>query len=405
MRNLWFARQMCEALRGKLAGKVTPAMLDLVALERSEIAHAGPQPSSIAAAKYTGMRLSELTKLYLDRHHEQWRPNTRSTNRDRCELLVELAQDPALADIDRPLIWRVVDQLKLMPAGRQIVRAKYSEKATFHELISLAQEHSLPRLTPTALKKVIGGFSGLFAWAVYEKYLTENPASKLAGDAFKSTGGREARARDAREAFTSEELSRIFAAEWFQSGTGTRTKKGRFFEFRPYYYWLPLLGIFTGARINELSQLYLADIRSTEEGVAFLDFNLVAPGKMDIDEADEASNPVDKSLKSTNSERQVPIHSRLLELGFLDYVDALHKAEHQRLLPELKHDAVKGYGKAAGRWFNERYLGQKVKMVRNGKKTFHSLRHQGALKTLATAALIPSWLSLMTSWGRQDFCV
>jgi hypothetical protein len=38
-------------------------------------------------------------------------------------------------------------------------------------------------------------------------------------------------------------------------------------------------------------------------------------------------------------------------------------------------DGLKGYSKAAGSWFNERFLGRKLKIKRDGKKTFHSLRH------------------------------
>jgi len=46
-----------------------------------------------------------------------------------------------------------------------------------------------------------------------------------------------------------------------------------------------------------------------------------------------------------------------------------------RLFPELKRDDVKGYGKPAGSWFNERFLGRQLGIERNGRKTFHSLRH------------------------------
>lgn len=36
---------------------------------------------------------------------------------------------------------------------------------------------------------------------------------------------------------------------------------------------------------------------------------------------------------------------------------------------------MKGYGKAAGRWFNEHFLGKQLKFERNGMKTYHSFRH------------------------------
>jgi len=84
---------------------------------------------------------------------------------------------------------------------------------------------------------------------------------------------------------------------------------------------------------------------------------------------------VDKSLKSVAAHRAVPLHRSLIDLGFLQYVDALRNIGHHRLFPELTFDAIKGYGKQAGKWFNDRYLGRRLKIERNGMKTFHSLRH------------------------------
>ncbi|RMM12796.1 tyrosine-type recombinase/integrase [Pseudomonas syringae] len=65
----------------------------------------------------------------------------------------------------------------------------------------------------------------------------------------------------------------------------------------------------------------------------------------------------------------------MIQLGFQAYVKALSKAGHSRLFPELKRDALKGYGKPAGSWFNERFLGKQLLVPRDGKRTFHSFRH------------------------------
>ncbi|MDU7187743.1 MAG: SDR family NAD(P)-dependent oxidoreductase, partial [Klebsiella sp.] len=58
---------------------------------------------------------------------------------------------------------------------------------------------------------------------------------------------------------------------------------------------------------------------------------------------EEAQAGGDKSLKTVNAIRQVPIHPRLIELGLLEYVDALKVAGYDRLFPELKHNKIKGY--------------------------------------------------------------
>ena len=65
-------------------------------------------------------------------------------------------------------------------------------------------------------------------------------------------------------------------------------------------------------------------------------------------------------------------------MGFIDYVGALRSAGYKRLFPELRFNEGKGYGKAAGSWFNERFLGKELGIPRNGRKSFHSMRHNFA---------------------------
>ena len=175
------------------------------------------------------------------------------------------------------------------------------------------------------------------------------------------------RAQDDRDVFSPEELQLIFSQDWFVNGKCEFGKTG-WTTWRPHYYWLPLIAILSGARLNELSQLYLDDIVQTEtdKEIWYFDFNLNQPDK---------TEETDKSLKTANSIRVVPLHPLLIKLGLPEYVAALRKAGYVRLFPELKRDEVKGYGKPAGSWFNERFLGERLKIERNGKKTFHSLRH------------------------------
>lgn len=127
----------------------------------------------------------------------------------------------------------------------------------------------------------------------------------------------------------------------------------------PLYYWLPLLGLYTGGgRINEISQLHLRDIQQTALGQWFVDFNEEAEGQ---------------HLKTIPSKRKVPLHPALLELGFDKWLAALGAAGYSRLFPELKHNAEKGFGKTSTKWFTN-YMAQ-LGIPRNGTKTFHSFRH------------------------------
>lgn len=210
--------------------------------------------------------------------------------------------------------------------------------------------------------------SEVFRWAVKEDYLNKNPAENISQKARGATK----RAQDSRDQFDQNDLNAIFSAEWFQHGGAKRNKAGGLSSFRPYYYWLPLLGLHCGARLNELSQLHLGDIIEYEPGKLYIFINDATPGSA----ADKLPIKADdKSIKNKNTKRVIPIHSKLIELGLIDYINALKTNGHERLFPELIHDKVKGYGKAAGKWFNEHFLGIQLEFKRDGRKTYHSFRH------------------------------
>jgi hypothetical protein len=66
--------------------------------------------------------------------------------------------------------------------------------------------------------------------------------------------------------------------------------------------WLPWLCAYSGARVNELTSLYPADVKPDEE-------------------TDIWCLIIKPSLEKTKSCRTVPIHSHVIEQGFLDYVE------------------------------------------------------------------------------------
>lgn len=115
-------------------------------------------------------------------------------------------------------------------------------------------------------------------------------------------------------------------------------------------YWIPLIGIYTGARIGELSQLLVKDID---------DYS----GVPAIAISDEGAG---QQVKTDAASRSVPIHSELHRLGFLDYVAATRAAGHERLFPHLRLRTGKpgGYFSA---WFGE--------SKPEGLPDFHSFRH------------------------------
>lgn len=145
--------------------------------------------------------------------------------------------------------------------------------------------------------------------------------------------------------FSSEDLEKIFSGYIYQGAIpGDRSKA------YPFWFWLPLVAYFTGARTNEIAQLDTADIREIDGHPCF-DF---CP---DDPKAFEA-----KRIK-TGEARQVPIHPCLTELGFLDYVESQRQSGQKKLFGDglryLKPRAEEtdhnkeGWAKSASKFFNE----------------------------------------------------
>ena len=136
--------------------------------------------------------------------------------------------------------------------------------------------------------------------------------------------------------FEPEELKRLFEGDEMAAFAGDRTQAHK--------YWLPHLGLFTGARVNELCQLNpQIDIgQDTHSKVWYLD----------ITDESQSHEGVDKSVKTGSSKRKVPIHPKLIELGFLDYV-AQAKVRGDTMLFQAFPPVAGRASPAARKWFTE----------------------------------------------------
>ena len=132
----------------------------------------------------------------------------------------------------------------------------------------------------------------------------------------------------------------------------------------PSHYWAPMLAAFTGARRSEIFFLTIDDIKE-KHGIHFISIN-------DND---------DKKIKTTTSIRTVPIHKKLVELGFLEYVEKVHsRPGASRLFPEYKdHQGQAGYKftDAFGRFIKStrEQLSEDQQKDFDGYRGLHSFRH------------------------------
>lgn len=145
----------------------------------------------------------------------------------------------------------------------------------------------------------------------------------------------------------------------------------------PHRWWATMIGLFTGARVNEVAQLKVADIIQ-DQGTWCIAIRMTK----DADLAKSDGQQTRQRLKGKSAIRTIPVHPALLKAGLLDFVADIRACGHPRLFPQLSA----GVNKATGR-SNARYSQALVIQLSNYFKDlgfpkgvgFHGFRH-----TLAT---------------------
>jgi integrase len=166
-----------------------------------------------------------------------------------------------------------------------------------------------------------------------------------------------------RQPFSLSDLQAIFSSPVYANGE--RPKGGRL----EAAYWLPLLGLFTGARLEEIGQLRVSDVQRKEypdqDGKMLSGWFLHITGATD-------DKGQDNRIKNAASERLIPLHPELERLGFIAYVEKLAD-QKGRVFPDLKANVFGRLTAKWGEWFSP-YM-RNVCGITDKRKVFHSFRH------------------------------
>ena len=160
------------------------------------------------------------------------------------------------------------------------------------------------------------------------------------------------RQEKSRLPFSPEDLKRIFGSSIYKMGIRPLGGGGE------AAYWLPLIALMTGMRLEEIGQLRKEDIKKDGEIWYF----------------DLVHDPENgKTLKNSSSCRRVPIHQQLIDFGLLSLVNVTGLKSHDRLFPLLASSGSRQITASWSQWFG-RYLRQEIGIA-DRRKTFHSFRH------------------------------
>ena len=272
----------------------------------------------------------------------------RSINEVKHSLnhLIEEWGDIPIGSVTREMTTKFKGHIRKIPRNRK-KNPEYRDK-DFHELVEMNLKDTI---STTTVNKHLGYCSSFYDWSINHGYSDINP---FKGMKLK----KEVRTRDERDRFSELELKKIFGKENYIHFTDI--EKGRY-----ELYWTPLIGVFSGLRLGEITSLYLDNIKeiSGHHRGKRLCFNIL-----------EEPEREDKHLKTKSSRRIVPVHDTLLELGLMDFIQLLKKKDpkRQRLFQELKYKSG-NYNQNVSRFFNNRYL--PLIGLKTDKKNFHSFRH------------------------------
>ena len=266
--------------------------------------------------------------------------------------------DPAIVDL-----WAA--ERKVSDKGRDTHRAvarwfhdrigqKTVDQITRQDVLAFKSKLVEEGQTPANIKMKLSRLRTLLQWAADNGQARSNPAEGV------SIKDAEA-AKNKRRSFDLASLNAIFGSPVYTSGERPTQGRGE------AAYWLPLLALFTGARMEELGQLRPGDVvclpfpdtDGREQAAWFI--------KITTDKADGLR------LKNAASERLVPVHPELERLGFVRHALAMKAQRRARIFHELRPGAYGRLTAKWGEWFSS--YRRDVCGVTDRRMVFHSFRH------------------------------
>ena len=209
------------------------------------------------------------------------------------------------------------------------------------------RDHLKAQTKPSYQDNTIAGYlkavQAIVSFAVNERLIATNPFHGLKFQLSKKNSKKAA-------AFQREDLQNLLLAPTFIKLRKNQTSR----------FWIVLIALFTGARVEEICQLKRKDIKKCD--ITDLQQQQRSIHYFDINEDDK-----DKHLKNKSSIRKIPVHPQLLKCGLMEYVERQTDPE-AFIFPDLiRVDNRLGHG--ISKWFSP-YCG---KHGIEGKR-FHSFR-------------------------------
>lgn len=294
------------------------------------------------------LTLASLIEQYEQENAQNWKPATLSENRASHSTLIEIFDYLDIQDVSKATrsdMLRVREVLQQIPKNR---KQRFKSMPLSDLLNRESRTDCLDVVTIN--NKYLIKMAAVFKWAVRNDLIAKNLTEGL------ELKVPQRKASDARDAFSPEQVGHLLVAAkaYSQKTSG-----------KPYHYYVTALAAITGARLNEVAQLQVKDVRVTEAGTVYIHIN-----------EDDSSLP-GKSIKNAHSDRCVPLVDGaygFVLADFMSHVEDRRKTVGDNAMVFYGLKLMKnGYGEQVSKWFNRTLL-PKVLADRSGL-AFHSFRH------------------------------
>ena len=326
-------------------------------------------------------RFSEAWKRYLEERKPS--PGTLRSFEASVRRFIELVGDLPIKAITKAHIRQYKDVLVTLPTNLP----RIMDRKTFPEVLKWVEEQrekgvSFKVLAPKTINEGrLAVLSTVFTTAIRNGYIDFNPASGI------TVYEQKAKTRvPVKNPYSQQDIETIFKkSSLFSQGSTlgilpkaqqATTRRGKRYPawtaeaVRTDYRWLLLLGMYTGARIEELSHLQLGDVLQ-RQGISCLSIYANEDGT--------------RTIKTATAQRLIPVHPRLLELGFLSHVQKLKSqhGEQGQLFPTFIPNAQNKMSDKFTDWWKKyseeigirQSSGEEGRLGPAKPKSFHSFRH------------------------------
>ncbi|MEO9129919.1 MAG: DUF6538 domain-containing protein [Sphingomonas sp.] len=283
---------------------------------------------------------------------------TRTLGGEAAQVCQSVMLDTTIVDLwaaERKVVLKGVDTHRAVARWfYERIGTKPVDEITRADVLAFKAKLVSEGQTPANIRMKLSRLRTLLNWAAENDYARDNPAKGiniLDPEALKNK----------RREFDLASLNAVFDSPVYRQDARPTMGRGE------ASYWLPLLALFTGARLEELGQLRPSDVVQ----IAYPDADGVERKAwvVSITEDDEDG----LSIKNAASERVVPVQSELERLGFLRLVADAKAEGQERLFAGLKANV---YGRVTAKWGEWFSLYKRAACgITDKRMVFHSFRH------------------------------